>query len=305
MNVPAGISPVLCGGHPGVRPWARRLSAAAVALVLWGALASRAAAEWRVVGSDLLGAAFTRELGEFARRNGPDLALGLTGTRPGAAALARGEAELGLLVLPAGETPPRGPFISLAIAYQPVAVIVPAVSTWREVTVAQLVAAFGADDSGPATPDPAPRLVPVLLDAADGLTAQLFQRVALGGAPFRANLPRVTERVALADRLRTLENGCALVPFVPAAGAPWRALPVVSRPGTPAVPPTLEALEQGTYPWSLVVHLVLRRADAPRLRPLLRFLLTEEGAAALHAADFLPPSAATRQRLLAEWEQMH
>lgn len=303
MPALAGVRPLplslppLCSG----KRWA-----ATLALGLATALGPgrAAAAEFRVVGSDLLGAAFTRELGEYARRNGPDLALDLAGTRPGAAALVRGEADLGVLVLPAGEPPPRGPFISLPIAYQPVAVLVPAVSPWREVTVAQLLAAFGADDSGPAAPDPAARLVPVLLEAADGLTAPLFQHVALGGAPFRANLTRVTGRAALADRLRTLENGVALAPFVPAAGEPWRALPVVARPGTPAVPPSAEALEQGAYPWSLVVHLVLRRADAPRLRPLLRFLLAEEGAAALQAADFLAPSAATRRRLLAEWEQM-
>lgn len=76
-----------------------------------------AAAEIRVVGSDLLGEGFARAVAEFARQNDTAVKLDLRGTRPGLVDLEAGRADLGIFLLGAAEAPPSGDLVSRVMGY--------------------------------------------------------------------------------------------------------------------------------------------------------------------------------------------
>lgn len=253
------------------------------------------AAEIRVVGSDLLGEGFARAVAEFARQNDTGVKLDLGGTRPGMADLEAGRADAGIFMLPAAETPPAGDVMSRVIGYQVAVVAVPAASPLTQATVAQLRGSFGETGSKDRTP--------CVISPQAGLAWPLFQRVILQDTAPKASLTFSQSGAALARRLLAAENSIG-VTGIAAAGGGLRVLGVAAGPAEPAYLPTPENVHSGAYPLRLVLYVSFPRAKAPELQRFLKFLLSDETAAALAPADFVPLPVGVRNQLVFELEEM-
>ncbi len=253
------------------------------------------AAEIRVVGSDLLGDDFARTVAEFARQNDAGVKLDLRGTRPGAAALEAGRADVGIFLLPAAEIPPAGAAVSRTMGYQVAVVAVPAASPLTQVTVPELRVTFGEAGQKDRTP--------FAVSPQTGLAWPLFQHVILQDAAPRAVLEFCPSGAALAQRLRATENSIG-VAGITAIGGGLRVLAVAAGPAEPAYLPTLENVHSGAYPLRLVLYASFPRAKAPELQRFLKFLLSDETAAALAPADFVPLPVGVRNQLVFEIEDM-
>lgn len=296
----AGFDP-LCRGVPEKAGWvgifqgqrlggnARLLWAFALLIIVVPA------AEIRVVGSDLLGDGFARAVKEFARQNDIGVNLQLRGTRPGAHALEAGRADLGLFLLPAAEPPPAGAVVSRTIGYQVAVVAVPAASPVRKITVAELRGTFG--ERGPMD------RTPLTVSPQAGLAWPLFQRVILQDAPPRAGLEFSASGAALGQRLLAVENSIGVTGHA-GAGRGLRVLALAAGPAEPAFLPTPENVHAGAYPLRLVLHVSFPRTRAPDLQRFLKFLLSDEAAAALAPADFVPLPVGVRNQLVFELEEM-
>ncbi len=293
----------------------RRLTAGGLGLIAalgCGGMAA-AAAEIRVVGSDLLGPDFARGVAEFSRLNDLAVKLDLTGTRPGAAELAAGRADVGLLLLPPGESAPTAGLTSRVIGYQVAVVAVPAASPLTQVTTAQLRGMFNASSGeaftrwgelnliGPWTSRP---IALQALSPSAGLAWPLFQQVMLNGAAGRPALEFAATTATLQLRLRATDNSIAVTGLPPADGSGLKVLALAASPSDPAVAPTPEQVHRGVYPLRLPLYVSFRRADAPKLQLFLKFLLTDEAAAALVPAHFLPLPPGVRNQLVFELEEM-
>ena len=264
--------------------------------VVFSFLAAAApAAEIRVVGSDLLGEGFARAVAEFARGDGTAVKLDLRGTRPGADALETGRADVGIFLLPAAERAPSGAMVSRTMGYQVAAVVVAPTSPLTQVTVAQLRGIFG--EAGPKD------RTPLAVSPRAGLAWPLFQRVILQEAAPKAAVEFSPSGAALAQRLREAENSIGVAGLA-AAGAGLRALAVAAGPTDPACLPTPENVHAGAYPLRMVLHVSFPRAQAPELQRFLKFLLSDETAAALASADLVPLPAGVRNQLVFELEEM-
>lgn len=281
--------------------------------VLGSLLAVTAAADLRVVGSDQLGAEFARAIGEFARQEDTAVKLGLRGTRPGWGDLEAGRADVGLFLLPAEEAPPSGDLVSRVIGYQVAVVAVPAVSPLTQITVAQLRGIFGesAQDSftrwGELNLPGEWAARPIALHALapqTGLAWPLFQRQILGGVAPKTALQFSKTDGAFAQRLAAADNSIGVGGSAVAGNGALRVLAVAAGPTEPAYAPTPENVRRGSYPLRMVLHVVFPRASAPGLLRFLKFLLSDETAAALAPAHFVPLPRSARSQLVFELEAM-
>ena len=278
-----------------------------------GLLAISAPAEVRIVGSDLLGPTFAARLQAVAADAGVPVALELLGTRPGLGRLRAGEADLGILVLPPGEAPLAGDFFSREIGCHAAVVVVPEASPVRQLTLGQLRGVFA---SGPgetfatwgelgAGGDWRSRPIAAhALDAGASLAVSLAQRVVFEGAALKSSVLVAVETEVLARRVAAGDNAIGLTHCLPRPGSGLRALALAASVTVPAYGPTAENLHDGRYPLRLPLLLVMRRAAAPDLLPLLRALLSEPMAEALAATDFQPLPAAARNRAIFELEDV-
>lgn len=270
------------------------------------------AAEVRVVGSDLLGPALPRAMEKFGREDEVRVVVAFAGTRPGVEQLRSGEADLGLFVLPPGETLPTDAGCSRVIAYQPIVLVVPEKIPLTQLTVAQVRGLFAANAAenftvwGELGLTGEWRTRPIALHAVEersALTLPLFRRLTLNGAELKP-LARVAPLERVLASVRASDNAIALVSTFPATGSGLRALALAPSLREPAVLPTRENLHGGSYPLRLPLYLAFRRDAAPRLLPLLRFLLSEECAEVLAQADFQPLPLGARDQLVFELEEL-
>ena len=280
---------------------------------LFPATKSAVAAEIRVAGSDLLGGDFTRAVAAYVRQNDTVVRLDLPGTRPALAALPAGRADIGLLLLPAGEVPPGEPLVSRVIGYQVAVVVVPVASPLRQVTTAQLVGLFAQS-----TGDTFSRwgdlnlggewtTRPIALRAlapAAGLVFPLFQRIILGGREARSAVEYSATPEAFRRRLLAADNAIGVTGAAAAGVAGLRVLALAASPTDPAYAPTPGNVHQGDYPLRLPLYVTFPRRAAPDLQLFLKFLLSDEAAAALAAAHFIPLPPGARNQLVFELEEM-
>ncbi len=266
-------------------------------------------AELRVVGTDLLGVDFSKALYDYAGRHDLVLALAFDGSRPGLDRLKAGRADLALLVLPPGEEGAAAAFESATLAYHRVVVLVPPASPVVQVTLDQLAGIFGVggpvgfsrwgelglsgDWSGRAIAPQAPV-------AGAGIAAEYFRQVVLHGRDFKSNVGRYDSPVDLALRLAGDSRAIALASSPPSKPGVAKIVPVATRADEPPYLPTPENLRSGDYPLRLPLRVVFRRESASALRPLWRFLFSDELAPLLERADVVPlPAAARQQQVLA------
>ncbi len=292
---------------------AQRASRLAVGLFALG-LATLTRAELRVVGSDLLGPEFQHAVAVFSRENDTPVALKLRGTRPGLEALRAGRADVGLFMFPAGESPPDNPFHHRPLGYQTVMVLVPLALPVTQITVDQLRGIFGAAATIPLdrwgalglTGDARLRAIaPHVLAPGRGLTLPLFRRVVLQDGEIKGTIGLEESMDLLFARVRGADNTIGLSPALPSAPAGLRVLTVAASASEPAYAPTSETLHDGTYPLRLPLFLVFPQARAPQFLQFLKFLVSDECAQALTAANFVPVPKSARNQASLEFEVLH
>ncbi len=283
---------------------------------LWGlcpGTKSAVAAEIRVTGSDLLGDGFARAVAAYARRNETVVTLDLPGTRPALANLQAGRADLGLLLLPPGERPPGDPLVSRVIGYQVAVVVVPTASPLRQVTTAQLAGLFAQSTgdtfsrwgdlnlAGEWTTRP---IALRALAPAAGLAFPLFQRIILTGREARSAVEYSATPEAFTRQLLAADNAIGVTGAAATGVAGLRVLALAASPTDPAYAPTPGNVHYGDYPLRLPLYATFPRRAAPDLQLFLKFLLSDEAAAALAAAHFIPLPPGERNQLMLELEEM-
>ncbi|MCP5531502.1 MAG: hypothetical protein H7A44_13810 [Opitutaceae bacterium] len=267
----------------------------------------------RIAGSDLLARDLTPVLQAMADREERDVAVDFTGSHAAWQALQSGGADLGVLSLAPDQPPPDASFHVVPVAWQTVVVLAPATVQLNQISFAQLAGVFGAGEGSDwkrwgdlgVTGEMAPRSVtPWVLERPPLPTLGLFRHVVLRSRPLGSALRTETEATALIARLTSPEGGLALAARPPEPAAGIKVLPVSTEPDGVAFAPTTAAIERGDYPLQWPVYLVFRRADVSRLYPWLRFLLSDQAAAALTQAGLHPAAPDTRRREVFALEEL-
>jgi phosphate transport system substrate-binding protein len=307
------MDPQVKRADPGAFFRGKRVGVNALHLIFLSLLITTASAEIRVTGSDLLGADFARAVADFSKQNDIAVKLDLPGTRPGIEELTAGRAEVGLFLLPAGETPPSDKVASRIIAYQVAVVMVPAASPLTQVTVPQLRSIF-SESSGDAftrwgelnlTGIWSGRSIALrALAPAAGLALPLFQQAILGGVAVRPALEQAATPAIFLQRLLAADNTIGVTGLPPAEVPGLRILSLAASPTDSAYGPTPENVHRGSYPLRMPLYVAFRHEAAPELQLFLKFLLSDEAAAALAKAYFLPLPTGARNQLVFELEEM-
>jgi phosphate transport system substrate-binding protein len=273
---------------------------------------SVAAADLRMVGTDLLGVEVSQALYRFSGRANLLLALALDGSRPGLDQLKSGRADLALLVLTPEENAATEGLESITLGYQVVVVLASAAVPLEQMTLAQLRDVFG--ESGPRSANrwvdlgvdgafSAAAIGPQIPAVGQGIAVEFFRHAVLKDRPFNATVSRYGTVAELKLRLTGERQGLALAAMRPPNLPGLKIVRVAAKANDPAYSPTPENVHSGDYPLALPLRIVFRREAAARLRPLLRFLLSDELAPVLEQAQVIPLAPAARQRQLVALEK--
>ncbi len=283
-----------------------------VGLMCWQAGGALRAAEMRVVGSDLLGAEFSRSLLLAAGRVELALAVAFDGSRPGLEALRAGRADVALVSFPANEENALNEFSTIPLGWHRVVALVPVEAPLSQITLPQLAGIFGRDArddvqrwgelgvTGDWSNSPIKALVPV---RGTGLALELFRRLALGGNALKPLVVSYHPGDDLALLLRGDSRAVAIAGAPLAVSTPTKVLAVAAQAGEPAFMPSPENLDSGDYPLRLPVQAAFAKANLPRVLPLLRLLLSEESAEKIDRAGLAALSVTSRRRELRELEK--
>lgn len=284
----------------------------ALRLIVWLLLAGVwARADIRVTGSDVLGPALPVVLQDYAGRNELTLTVKLEGSHAGWEDLRAGRAEVALLSFPPSETLPGTPYICLPIAYHTTVVLVPAGQPLEQISFGRLAGIFGVAGkaefrrwgefglTGEWTARP---IAPMALGVQAGLAQAIFRHLVLAGGGLQGAVGERASAGGLLDRLAVEAGGIALAATVPLGESRVQALSVARDDRAVAYAPSAENIHRGDYPLRWPVYVVVRRADAPRLFGLLRYLLGEEVAGALAQAGLTPAPRGARNEQIFDLE---
>jgi phosphate transport system substrate-binding protein len=178
-------------------------------------------------------------------------------------------------------------------------------------TLAQLDAIFGAEHKrGPAnartwgdvglTGEWAARPIHVLAPPVTTIPALFFRKVVLDDSlKWNVDMKEVADDAKAVDAVAQDPAAIAYAPIVAATGA-VRALPL-ARANAPFVKPTEQSAADRSYPLSRVVIVAVDRAVGkpldPRVREFLRYVLSDEGQAAVaKEGAYIPLQPATAQK---------
>lgn len=249
------------------------------------------AAPSRIVGTDLLGPEFSKALYAAAARAGVQVLVTFDGSRPGAAALKQGKADMALLSLPEAELADLSEFRLTPVAYHRVVVLVPETCPLRKITLAQLATIFGARGTGSMGWGDLPgamewagnAIVAVAPEMGSGVTLDFFRHVVLGGGELKHNLVRYRTTAELLGHFTSESRVIALAAALPKEAARMRVLAVGEREGD-AVLPEPQAVHAGKYPLRLPLFVAVRSEAAMQLEGLQNWLRGDEAAAQFERA---------------------
>lgn len=275
-----------------------------VLVFLWLAVSQTEGAELRVVGTDLLGADFSKAVYSAAAKQRVPIALALDGSRPGFEVLKAGRADIALLVLPANESEMPADVFQEVVAYHCVMVLAPADCPVARITLPQLAAIFGARGGGSNTWSElhaagewaSKPIVPLLPESGSSLAPEIFRHLVLGDGELKSNLSRYRALEELRSAFGGESRALAIGNSPPRDFEAARVVAVASKPNASAVLPTPDTLHRGEYPLRLPVLVVARRERLPEARPLLQWLRSDEAAAAFERAEVVPVPAGVRAK---------
>lgn len=280
----------------------------AVALVV----ATTARADLRVVGTDLLGVEVSEALYKFSGRAELPLVLALDGSRAGLDQLRAGHADLALLVSAPDESAAPEGVESLTLAYHCVVVLVPATVPLEQITLGQLRDVFGESGSknlshwgdlgieGDLAASAIGTHVPAV---GQGIAVEFFRQAVLQNGPFNPTVARYATPTELTLRLAGERRALAIAPGRWPNTPGIKIVRVAVRANEPAFSPTPENLHSGDYPLALPLRIVFRHERGRALRPLLRFLFSNEFAPMLERAQVVPLAPAARQQQVVALEK--
>jgi phosphate transport system substrate-binding protein len=267
----------------------------------------------RVVGSDVLGEPFARALVQFAKDNDVEVQTNFVGTRIGVPDLKERRADVGLFLVPPGETPPVGDgLIHYVVAYHVAVVVVPNASPLTHITLPQLRGIFAQSAgasysrwgdlnlSGEWSARP---ISAYALSPQAALAFPLFQRVVLNGVRPKSGLEYSRTFEALGDRLNSSAGGIGITSATHELSNA-RVLAIATEANAIAHAPTAERVHAGHYPLRMPLYVVFRRESVRTLQPFLKFILSEEVGAALALHHFVNVPLSARHQFVFELEEI-
>jgi ABC-type phosphate transport system substrate-binding protein len=289
-----------------VRIFARPLLALCLALPFVGVIRAQTI---RVVGSDLYAAHLQVPLERYLAALGVRAEFALSGSRPAVEALAAGKADLALLLLAADDLPPPAEFKLFTIGYHSAVFAVRADLPLAQLTYPQAAGIYGQTeanshlrwaDLGLKDQWGSRAIQPFAASRRTGVGLDLFRYTVMKDPALRANVVVLDDATEAARRVRDEDNGSGIVLLSapPATELGLKVLLVAKSDREVAYPPTPDNLHSGDYPLRFPVQLAFRPADAKRLAPVLRYLLSEELAQAWQAAGVSPLPSQARNQLV-------
>jgi phosphate transport system substrate-binding protein len=272
---------------------------------LWCAVAPLAAAD--LAGSDLLAPALTEGLRKVAP---PGASVDFAGTLAARRGLASGDASLAIVFARPDEPAPAGPAGVVWTPY-PFARAAAVLAVHRSNPVVQidlpsLVGVFSRETlNGAGNWNELPGggrsdLITAVVHAPEGsYVRELFQGLVLERRNFKETVRLETPALQVRETLASVSGALVLLPY-PAAGDAKLLQVADGRPGrsNTAYSPTEMNIYTGDYPLSLPLVLYVRADRRDAYAPAVRWLLSDEVAAALRTQGLTPTPREVRGRLL-------
>lgn len=257
----------------------------------------------RLAGSDLLGGALEPILEAAAEPRGWELSFAFKGSLEATAALEAGDADVIFLALPQDNPPTEG-VRSWPLAFEVTIVVVNENNPIQELSLADLRTLFadsGGNEEvkwGAVAAESSWSTRPVNLHAVrqrDHLNLELFRALVLGPRDMRVNVRYWDSAATMLDQIAEDSTALGLVPLEE-HHPQLRPLFLSLDAETQAYNATPQSVFYGDYPLRLGFYVVVRDNASPAVAEVLRFLFSDDVAAGLEAAGYMPvPETERRQ----------
>lgn len=277
-------------------------------------LPARADVEWRVNGSDLLKGVLDESLQRFAGDSDSSVEIRFGGSIPAMTNLRHRAADVAIIALPEGRSKDEEHFIYLPIGFRVAVLLINEENPISGISIPDLEGIYGRTtgvtisrwgELGLSGVWASRTIQAQIFDEPGSLAQAIFQHEVLGDGVMRSTIGRIAGR----DRLRSAianDVSALVVAGTPNPPRGARVLPVArGRSGDDAFAfgPSLENVYHGDYPLRLAFYVVFEKNRSAELRPLLRFLFSNDVAEVLSNKDFVPVPENFRRRFLLELDK--
>ncbi len=254
----------------------------------------------RLLGSDLLRPILTEPLAKFAAEQALPLQIDLSGSLLAQRNLQDASCDLAILTSTEKLMVPEG-YSVLPFAFQTAMIVVNAENPLSEISLSQLVAIFGQarpkeyKQWGELGLTGAWNSRTITLEALrnnSSLILEIFTNAALRDYPLKTNINYHQEGRALLKKVGETIGSIGLTAVAPVPNS-VKVLSVSTKDFSYL--PSAESAEYGDYPLSLKFSICYRRSRQAEMRLLLQFLLSDEVARLLDAANFQSCARNTRR----------
>lgn len=254
----------------------------------------------RLQGSDLLRPALADPLAKFAAEQALPLQIELTGSLLAQRHLQEATCDLAILTSTEKLEVPEG-YMVLPFAFQTAMVVVNAENPLTEVSLTQLAGIFGQarpleykqwGELGLTGSWNSRTITLEALRSESSLILEIFTNTAMREYPLKTNINFHQESRGLVKKVGETIGSIGLSAVSPVPSN-VKVLSVSTQEFS--YPPSAEAVEYGDYPLSLKFSLCFRQSRQAEMRPLLQFLLSDEVASLLDAANFQSCARNTRR----------
>ena len=282
------------------------LSSGLLCLIAWNFIRVDAA-PIRIGGSDLMEAPLAKRLETFSQEEGIPLSHDFSGSTPAIQSLQSDRLDLAIVAFPDdSELPNDAGLHHLPFAYQIAIIAVHESNPIEQVALDQLATVFGKQ---PDTSTPYWELLglygrwglreihPFATNHLDTVAFQLFKYKTLKGMETPPNLTFLPDAAALSKQLEQDTLAIGVLPGPP-EGEGIKVLAVAVNEANYAFEPSESNVFYGDYPIRLPFYIVFPTAAQPRLKELLKHLLSPETAESLRQNAFVPAPEDVRSDLI-------
>ena len=265
----------------------------------------------RVVGSDIAGPVIKSACEKSAKDASVKASYDLQGTYPAMPKLKNGEADLGIIAVPKGNTLPEG-FMCIPILHHAAIVAVNGQNPVDEMSVKQLNGIFGKKavriekwEEISKSMGHLRGIQPMTTNFTDNLVVEIFKNTALGGDDIGGWVSVLRDKK---EAVNVLGTGASVILIVGKATDSQRVkvLPISAgkEAGDYAFKPSNETIHNGDYPLALTFYVMFKPEKADLVKPLVKAMLSDDTAASIDAGDFYSVPKNFRKRYVLELDTL-
>lgn len=281
-----------------------------ISSILFIALSAFAANPIKITGSDIISKDIQYALTPLLKQNAIEAEFNMGGSFLGTKALDNKSADIAIIAIPNGAKKPKD-LMLFPIAFKHAVVAVNIANPIEEISTAQLARIYSARtakrveswqdlDINNAS---LKNIMPLTTSLSDPIIVEMFRYIALKGQPIGSWVNITKSRNEALAILKGNNSAIAVVGKIENQDM-LKILAISLSEGTDsnryAFRPDRDNIFNGDYPLAIPFYVAVKKSEVPRLKSILKLILSDEVASTLDSSDFISVPKNSRKKSIFE-----